>query len=477
MARWLLPNLCAAVFAVTLFQVLFFAGGHALYRDSDTGWHIVTGESILQTRSVPTSDHFSFTRAGRPWMAWEWLSDVAFAAANRAAGLRGVELLAALAIALAVAGSTVLALRLGANFFAAAGSAALLLAVTSVHWLARPHIFGWLFALAFLAVAETHRPGRKLLWLLPALAIPWANMHGSSILGPAILLIYALRRAGRRDYLLASMLSLAATFANPYGWRLHQHIFEYLRDSYIMDHIGEFHSFDFHASGAIWVELFIVAAVACMIDALRRREWPVAILTAALIHQGFFAARHWPVAALLILPLAASRLRFDSQYADRLRAIDRRIVGAIPAMAAVALAAFLLVAEKPADRGFDPKTFPVQAAGFFADRAAILPEARVFSTDQWGGYLIYRLAGHQRVFIDGRSDFYGADFLTRYGIAREARPGWDRVLDSEGVTHVIIGPEEPLAAALHTSPEWKVVRTDRVAEIFERDYCRRKAGE
>src|ERR1019366_4771230 len=143
---------------------------------------------------------------------------------HRAAGLRGVELLAALAIALAVAGSTALALRLGANFFAAAGCAALLMVVTSVHWLARPHVFGWLFALAFLAVAELHRPGKKMLWMLPLLGLLWANMHGSFLLGPAILLIYAVGRVARfRDYSLAALLSLLATFVNPYGWRLHEH--------------------------------------------------------------------------------------------------------------------------------------------------------------------------------------------------------------------------------------------------------------
>src|ERR1035438_6515396 len=67
-ARWLLPNLCTAVFAVTLFQVLFFAGGHAVYRDSDTGWHILAGQSMMATRQVPHVDPYSFTRAGRPWL-------------------------------------------------------------------------------------------------------------------------------------------------------------------------------------------------------------------------------------------------------------------------------------------------------------------------------------------------------------------------------------------------------------------------
>jgi hypothetical protein len=484
LARWLLPNLCAAVFAVTLFQVLFLAGGHALYRDSDTGWHILAGQSMIATGRVPTVDPYSFTRAGRPWFAWEWLADVAFGAADRAAGLRGVELLPALAIALAVAGSVALALRLGANFLGAAACAGLLMMVTSIHWLARPHIFGWLLALAFLSAAELHRPGKKMLWALPLLSMLWANVHGSFALGPAILLVYAVGRWPRfRDYSLAALLSLLATFANPYGWQLHQHVFRYLRDDYIMDHIGEFHSFDFHGTGAVWMQLFLLIAVVGGLLAARRKDWPVALLTLALLQQGLFAARHLPLAALLLLPLALSRLTWEAQcggvatsfmaYCERLRAWDRRMVGAIPAMLAVAVAALAIAPATGAARGFDPASFPVQAASFFAGHEE---SVRVFATDQWGGYMIYRFGGRMKVFIDGRSDFYGPDFLRRYGNVRDLRPGWERVLDTEFVTHVMIAPEEPLAQALLLRPEWRVVRADRVAMIFERQTSLIHAG-
>ena len=35
------------------------------------------------------------------------------------------------------------------------------------------------------------------------------------------------------------------------------------------------------------------------------------------------------------------------------------------------------------------------------------PSARIFTHDQWGDYLIYRLYPQTKVFMDGRSDFYG----------------------------------------------------------------------
>jgi hypothetical protein len=315
-----------------------------------------------------------------------------------------------------------------------------------------------------------------MLWMLPLLCVLWANMHGSFVLGPAILLIYAVgRKAQFRDYSLAALLSLIGTFVNPYGWQLHEHVLRYLRDDYIMNHIGEFHSFDFHAAGAVWMELFLLVAVIGGLLAARRKDWPVALLSLVLLHQGLFAARHLPLAALLLLPLACSRISWEAAhagvsarfmaYSDRLRAIDRRIIGAVPAMAAVALAALAIAPAAAEQRGFDPKTFPVHAAGYFAGREST---ARIFTTDQWGGYLIYRFNGRMKVFIDGRSDFYGQDFLQLYGKVRDVRPAWKRVLEAEHVTHVMIGTEEALAQALLLSPEWHVVHADHVAMIFER---------
>ena len=111
LAAWLVPSVGAAIFAVTLLHVLFLSEGtRVLFRDSDAGWHIRNGEAILTNASVPRVDSFSYTHAGRPWFAWEWLSDAVLGAAHQLAGPSGVALLAALVIALTAWGSARLAL-------------------------------------------------------------------------------------------------------------------------------------------------------------------------------------------------------------------------------------------------------------------------------------------------------------------------------------------------------------------------------
>src|SRR5258706_2659857 len=87
------PDLAMVAASVTLFYCLFlFQGYQKLFRDSDAGWHIRNGESILATGTLPRTDPYSFSRAGEPWFAWEWGADMVTGAIHRAGGLPGVAM-------------------------------------------------------------------------------------------------------------------------------------------------------------------------------------------------------------------------------------------------------------------------------------------------------------------------------------------------------------------------------------------------
>jgi hypothetical protein len=474
-ASLLLPSFGVVVFAVSLVQVLFLSSGtQGLFRDSDTGWHVRNGEIILQTFELPRTDRFSYTGEGRPWFAWEWLSDAVFAAAYRISGLAGVAFTAAVVISIVAWGAACLSLALGADLFFTSGAVVVLLGTTSIHWLARPHVFSWVFALAFLAVAEQERRSRgRWLYVLPALACLWANMHGSFLLGPVMLFIYA--AAGAR-FVTAGVFSLLATLINPYGWRLHRHVLTYLQDSYLMDHISEFRSFSFHSPGARYVELFLLIAAVGILTLLRRRAYAPAVLGLAMLHIALYSARHMATAAVLVMPVAAAALSREARklralrplmdYADRIRAIDRRITGAVPlALVLIATAAGVRALERSGGVEFNPKLFPVQAADFL-ERNDV--SGRLFSKDQWGGYLIFRFQGRRKVFIDGRSDFYGREMLETYATVADVKPGWDVVLRQYDVRLVLIPPDHALASVLELSPDWKRIYSDTVAAVFER---------
>src|SRR5437016_9942534 len=179
--RWWLPDVAMVAACVTLFYCLFlFQGYQRLFRDSDAGWHIRNGEAILATGALPRTDPYSFTRAGQPWFAWEWLADVAAGALHRTGGLDAVALFYAAAISTGVWLWFRLHWALGGNFLIACAMAPLLLSTCNIHWLARPHVLSWIFLL--LAIF----PRRPNLLLVGAVTALWANVHASFFLAPVI---------------------------------------------------------------------------------------------------------------------------------------------------------------------------------------------------------------------------------------------------------------------------------------------------
>src|SRR5947208_16954519 len=97
-----IPSLADVFFAVLLLSAFTQASGlRSLLADGDTGWHIRTGELVLSSGHAPTVDHFSFTRPGAPWFAWEWGSDVIFATLYRWRGMSAVAIAAGAILALA----------------------------------------------------------------------------------------------------------------------------------------------------------------------------------------------------------------------------------------------------------------------------------------------------------------------------------------------------------------------------------------
>ncbi len=503
--RWLFPDLALLVSLAALFYCLtIYDGCRKLFRDSDAGWHIRAGEAILAGGGLPRSDSYSLSRPGEPWYAWEWASDVAMGAAHRAGGLGGVALLVALAIAAGVWMWFRLHWAVGGNFLLACLMASPMLSTTNLHWLARPHVLGWLFLLGAVWYAESvsrAEPSPPLVRHLAGVALftaAWANFHASFFLAPAIGLIYAASHFARpllwdldagqerrkaRWFLGAALVAALASLLNPYGWRLHAHLREYLTNRELLARVAEFQSFNFHADGAFQILAGLGLAALGGLLALGQKRLAHFLLAAALLAGALRSARGLPVAALVLLPLAngaitvalrearglrqAVRRRLDAflDYSDRLRALETRLNGfALVPLAALAAGVWLGSPAVAARTGFPPEEFPVAAAAALER----LPETiRLLAPDKYGGYLIYRFHGRRKVFFDGRSDFYGSDFMKRYVRLVEVRPEWRKILESFEFSHALLPRDYSLGAALE-SEGWRRLYADRTAVLLER---------
>src|SRR5260370_4389647 len=165
----LFPSMTDIFFAAVLLWLFLGGGGKSLLGDGDTGWHIRTGDYILQHHAVPRTDIFTFTRPDAPWFAWEWLSDVLFSQVHQAWGVKGISLLAGVVLC---AMATVLFCHMlwsGGNLFLALGAALLANGASSVHFLARPHVFTFLLLAVslWLLALERRRPDPAIWCLAP----------------------------------------------------------------------------------------------------------------------------------------------------------------------------------------------------------------------------------------------------------------------------------------------------------------------
>ena len=77
----------------SLWSARVFYEARAFFVDPDLWWHIKVGQDILATHRWPTVDPYSFTVAGHPWIAYEWLGDVLLAWVAKTGGLLGLEFL------------------------------------------------------------------------------------------------------------------------------------------------------------------------------------------------------------------------------------------------------------------------------------------------------------------------------------------------------------------------------------------------
>ncbi|HEV8612904.1 MAG TPA: hypothetical protein VGQ73_05290, partial [Gemmatimonadales bacterium] len=445
--RFALPSPADAVFILFLLSVTLVRGHQAINTDGDLGRHIRVGETILAEGGLFYTDRFSHTMAGQPFVPYEWLSEVLFAAAHRLGGLAGTLVLTGIVVAAAYALVVLFLQRSGVDPLAAVATAIVAGLLGAVHWLARPHVFTLLGAVVTLWLLE--RGGRRAPLAVVAIFALWANLHGGFLYGLVLIGLYLagdamevqwghgraiwIGRLRRHGLLLAG--ALAGTLLNPSGPGLLAHVVGYLGKGYLVDGTAEYQSPDFHALyGRIFL-VVVLGLVAALAVGGRRPAFPR--LAAMLVSLAFalISIRNIPLFGLVALPLLVLHLA-GAAAAWRGSLLDRMRAGFAEAARSAsfggssgATAGLLLAAAAtrwgPGGRplvqaGFDPAVFPVKAVA--RARAAGL-SGPVFNEFAWGGYLLYAWP-EQRVFIDGQTDFYGVELTREYVAIRGAEPGW-----------------------------------------------------
>lgn len=487
--------------------VLYFGWqiGQTALTDPDTCFLVAVGRQIL-AGGLPQQDVFSWTAAGRPFVVYQWLSEIILASLLAGGGASSLAYLTGWAVAVAfLVLPLCLALRQGWPLYLVLPVASLGIAAGSFHFPCRPEIFSYLF-LSTLVVslfwpAKSCRPFLTACLSLLAFAV-WANLHSGFVLGIFVLFLVALGSlvaivwGGKEEarlraeeagvYWLALAGALLGSLVTPYGlalWAYLPHLFfsrvNRLNLELMPISIWELLSFDYLPYLAL-LGLALLGLIYLLRETLAKGNKPalsgpyLAFLLLAIIS---------PLAGLGCRRMVPFTVLFFYGFFYVLAAVAGRRPGSQPSQSSWSLrSVYLLAVFVPlllqaaglaAALSFFPASLPQSTFGFALPQGALSyiererPPGKLLNDPQFGDVMIFREGGAAQVFIDTRFDLYGDELVQNFWNMANARGNWRQLLESYGIDWIFLPPRAALVEQLKAA-RWRVLFSDDQAAILAR---------
>jgi hypothetical protein len=478
----------------------FIRAGPRLLGDPGTFWHTLVGERIL-VQGFPRSDWLTFTAAGQPWIAHQWLAECGMAALHRIGGIDA--LLVATGAALAALFAWLLARLAAAGIVMryAAVCVSLVLLASARHLHVRPHLFSiFAFAWMYARLADVERGARSIgsLWPLSLVFLVWVNTHGAAVGGLGTLMLvtggwtlgWLVRRAspvrsGRDAAALGAIVlaSFATVPLTPYGLDTARAWGSILASPALPRMIRE-HASLIRTYG--WQVLPLAALYAAALRGTPLRAWSVtSVVPIVWLALAFERVRHAPffaVAAAIALEALLPRARWVGALARR--GLDVRghagrrprprvaLASAVALLVALAGVAFLHrggTLDRPTLVRLEPSRWPVALvpalrAAQRSDRPDGVP---VLNDMLFGGFVEYYAPG-LRPFVDDRWELFGDDFMLSY--VRADRSWLDAWVRRADVSLALAANGSSLQRYLESSgDQWRRVASSAPATLYRRD--------
>ena len=513
------PNPSTILLGRRLFAILGLAAltyallaGLRTVSDTDLGWQLATGRWVIQHHQVPSTEVFSYTGQGQPWI-YPVGSGLLFYATYL---LGGYGLLSWLGAAACI-GTTSLLLRRGSGLSAALA----ILAVPPIALRTAPRADMFtvvLFATYLTLLWQQHETGHARLWLLPVLMAAWVNLHLGFVAGLALTAVYvsveslemvwsgesreaALERLRRSfPWLIATV---AATLINPWGWGIYRALFR--QESAMATHaqtIVEWMPARLNwasVSGALALRdpggaftLLLCVAIIAAAVAMAGRQLGAAAL---LIGASALAIRHNRFQALfsVVVVIIAGTVLTPALTALRERIGDSRISSmlAVTAASLLVLLACLRSADLVTNRAYlgSPDLASLGASfgtglnWWFPENAAAFIErekipGQIFNSYNEGGYITWRLGPKYGDYIDGRAIPFGEELFLRNVVLMGTPPDspqWQREAERYDINAIIVPlgryqalGQFPVLRQFCDGEIWRPVYLDEVSAVFLR---------
>ena len=486
-SAYLIPSL-SHLFFIIIFTIVIMKGD-GLLLDGDTGYHIRAGDYIVEKLSVPKEDIFSYINPPLKWTAHEWLAEVMMSIIHKHTGMNGIVIFYSILIAF----SFYLFLKLlNSNyknillvwtivFFATT--------CTMFHWLARPHIFSFLFLIFYSFILDSLQyKNKNYLFFLPIIMLFWVNLHGGFVLGFVVLLIYIFgnlfyiykeRYEGDlyklRLFLYTTIACGIVCLINPIGYKIFLFPFKIYSNEFLMTHIQEFMPTNFQNEVAF--RYFLCFSFATLMISRKKVNIIELVLIMTFCYIALKSVRQTSLYAIVAAPILIKHLdhnlrtidnKFTQKMLKSMQNIERAngeakgylwIYLVILAVSMSSYAGYL-------DWGFDPKKKPVEAVEFLMKEKI---EGNMFNNDEFGDYLIYAAYPEYKVLFDGRSDMYGEEHFSKYLKVTRAEYGWEKIIEEFKIGWIFFDAKSFLSRYLEERKDWHLVYADKVAHIYVRN--------
>lgn len=457
--------------------------------DPDFWWHLKTGELIAQEHQVPHFDGYSFTAAGKPWIAHEWLSELIIFKLYDWGGF--ILPIISFAILILIAfGLTIFRCDDRSNLYTIGFSLILGAIMSTPIWGVKPQVFSILYTSLFLFFLDRYIKNQKILDLLPlpVIMLFWVNQHGSFIVGIGIIAIYLLgilidsvfsiykEAKSIRSIFSKTIFTLAITLIictlvallNPNGARILLYPFQTIGDPSIRQFVQEWAAPDFQERTWIPLAVMYLALIGFSLKSRRSISTINLLLCLVLGYAALSAVKHVPLFALVSIPVLAYQMSSVihipvTEFRKNWLSTSFILLVLIGSLIFVTSNVLTL---KEKQQAIIQKSLPVYAVDLIKKNGL---DGQLFNSYNWGGYLIWNLYPEQKVYIDGRCDMYGADFMKHYVNIYFAMDGWQEALDKENIKYVLVEPNTSLANALRQSSKWTLIFTDEVSVFYRRN--------
>ncbi len=455
----------------------------------DFWWHLKCGQIIWESHSIPTTDIFSYTAAGKTYILQNWLGEVIFYWVYRAGGPALVIVFNTLLLLLTLAPIYYLCLRYAGSTRIGVLSACVAAIPLAFQGNIRPQVFSFLmFAWFYLVLREYQKRNRHLLWLLPVLMALWVNLHGAFVLGILLIVVFLGLQIGTallngsiwltsetRKLMFVLLVTGGATLLNPQLTGIYKYVVEVANDPVSHRNVIEWMP---PRPGDIGDVLrFLGPFFFCLFVLVRARRKPdirdVALFIGAAAFA-FMARRNSAWFVLVAAPILAPHLTFGSQF--RLRHIQKGLTRGLNLLLAALLLAATVLGLPWFERlrsGTDPDLLlldaqtPVRAADFMLRNGV---EGRVFHPQHYGDYLIWRLWPRNRTFFDGRVHLFSPEIVDDYFAIRRGAVDWEEVAGKYQIRYLLLDrndkDEHELLKAVKISPRWELRYEDRRSVLF-----------